>query len=57
VILGFAMIWHIWWLAILGLIGLVVSALSHAWSVDREMMIPAVEVAAFERARASGGGS
>jgi len=57
VILGFAMIWHIWWLAILGLIGLVVSALSHAWSVDREMMIPADEVAAFERARASGGGS
>jgi len=54
VIFGFAMIWHIWWLAILGLIGLVVSALSHAWSMEREMVIPADEIAAFERARAQG---
>jgi cytochrome o ubiquinol oxidase subunit 1 len=57
VIAGFALIWHIWWLAIIGLIGLAVTALSHAWSVDREMVIPADEVAAFERARVSGGGS
>jgi cytochrome o ubiquinol oxidase subunit 1 len=57
VIAGFALIWHIWWLAIIGLIGLVVSALSHAWSTEREMVIPADEIAAFERARASGGGS
>jgi cytochrome o ubiquinol oxidase subunit I len=57
VIVGFAMIWHIWWLAILGVIGLVVSALSHAWSMEREMVIPADEIAAFERARAAGGGS
>jgi cytochrome o ubiquinol oxidase subunit I len=57
VIAGFALIWQIWWLAIIGLIGLAVTALSHAWSVDREMVIPADEVAAFERARVSGGGS
>jgi cytochrome o ubiquinol oxidase subunit 1 len=57
VITGFALIWHIWWLVIIGLIGLAVTALSHAWSVDREMVIPADEIAAFERARASGGGS
>jgi cytochrome o ubiquinol oxidase subunit 1 len=57
VIAGFALIWHIWWLVIVGLIGLVVSALSHAWSMEREMVIPADEIAAFERARVSGGGS
>ena len=57
VIAGFALIWHIWWLAIIGLIGLALAALSHAWSMEREMVIPADEVAAFERARAPGGGT
>jgi cytochrome o ubiquinol oxidase subunit 1 len=54
VIAGFALIWHIWWLVIIGLIGLAVTALNHAWAVDREMVIPVDEVAAFERARAQG---
>jgi cytochrome o ubiquinol oxidase subunit 1 len=52
VVLGFAMIWHIWWMAIVGLLGFVVAALSHAWSMEREIVIPADEVAAFERTRA-----
>ncbi len=52
VVLGFAMIWHIWWMAIAGVLGFVIAALSHAWSMEREMVIPADEVAAFERARA-----
>jgi len=51
VIAGFALIWHIWWLAIIGVIGLAVAALSHAWSMQREMHIPAAEIAAFESAR------
>src|SRR5262249_41195998 len=54
VVFGFAMIWHIWWLAILALIGLRVSALSHSWSMERVMRLPADELAAFERARAQG---
>jgi len=61
VILGFSLIWHIWWLVIVGLIGMAGAGLSHAWSMDREMVIPADEVAAFERALAplqsTGGGS
>jgi cytochrome o ubiquinol oxidase subunit 1 len=58
VITGFSLIWHIWWLVILGLIGVAAAALSHAWSIEREMVIPADEIAAFERARAqqAGGG-
>jgi cytochrome o ubiquinol oxidase subunit I len=61
VILGFSLIWHIWWLVIVGLIGMAGAGLSHAWSMEREMVIPADEIAAFERARAPlqtrGGGS
>jgi cytochrome o ubiquinol oxidase subunit I len=61
VILGFSLIWHIWWLVIVGLLGMAGAAFSHAWRLEREMVIPADEVAAFERARAAlptrGGGS
>ena len=58
VILGFSLIWQIWWLVIVGLIGMAGAAVSHAWSMEREMAIPADEIAAFERARAQqpGGG-
>jgi cytochrome o ubiquinol oxidase subunit 1 len=51
VIAGFALVWHIWWMAILGLIGLTASALTHAWRVEREFEVTAEEVAATERAR------
>jgi cytochrome o ubiquinol oxidase subunit 1 len=54
VILGFALIWRIDWLAVIGLIGAIGVALRHAWQTDREVAIPADEVAAFERARAKG---
>jgi cytochrome o ubiquinol oxidase subunit 1 len=52
VILGFALIWRIYWLAALGLVGAVVAALVEAWRTDREVRVPAEEVAAFERAHA-----
>jgi cytochrome o ubiquinol oxidase subunit 1 len=48
---GFALVWHIWWLAIVGFIGVLVSALVHGWIIDREMHVPAGEIAAFEQAR------
>ena len=35
VVMGFALIWHIWWLAIVGLIGIIGAALVHAWRVRR----------------------
>jgi cytochrome o ubiquinol oxidase subunit 1 len=52
VILGFALIWHIWWLAIVGLLGLVVVGLAQAWRTDGEMHIPAGEVESADRAHA-----
>jgi cytochrome o ubiquinol oxidase subunit 1 len=50
---GFALVWHIWWLAVIGFIGVLVSSLVHGWIIDRELVVPASEVAAFERARSA----
>jgi cytochrome o ubiquinol oxidase subunit 1 len=51
VITGFALIWHIWWVVILGLLAAAVTILISGWSDDREREIPATEVAQMERAR------
>jgi cytochrome o ubiquinol oxidase subunit 1 len=50
VILGFALIWRIFWLAGLGLVAAVAVVLREAWKTDLEVRVPADEVAAFERA-------
>jgi cytochrome o ubiquinol oxidase subunit 1 len=47
VVLGFALIWHIWWLAIAGLLGALAVGLRQAWRTDTEIVIPAEQVAAF----------
>jgi cytochrome o ubiquinol oxidase subunit 1 len=52
VILGFALIWRIYWLAAVGLIGAVAAALWQFWKTDREIHVPAEAVAAFERTHA-----
>jgi cytochrome o ubiquinol oxidase subunit I len=52
VILGFALIWRIYWLAAVGLVGAVAVALVQSWRTDREVRVPAEEVAASERAHA-----
>jgi cytochrome o ubiquinol oxidase subunit I len=49
VILGFSLIWHIWWGAGFGLLGTMVVCLMQAWRVDGEVEIPAERVAAFEQ--------
>ena len=48
---GFALIWHIWWMAILGLLAIFVTVLVFGWSENREREIPANEMARMERAR------
>ncbi len=50
---GFALIWHIWWMAGIGVAGIVVTALVHAWRVEHEHEIPTEEIAALERTRAA----
>jgi cytochrome o ubiquinol oxidase subunit 1 len=52
VVLGFALIWHIWWMAVLGLIGALGVLLMQAWRTDTEVLIPAEEIARYEREHA-----
>jgi cytochrome o ubiquinol oxidase subunit 1 len=46
---GFAMIWHIWWLAVLSLIGAFATFVAFAWRDRSEYRIPAAEVARIDR--------
>ena len=55
VMLGFAAIWHIWWLVIIGLLAVVVTAAVFGWSEYREFELPAAEVARLDRPRLSPG--
>ena len=50
-IAGFAMIWHIWWLAVFGIAGITVTALAHAWRTETEVPVPAEDIARHERSR------
>jgi len=50
VVTGFSLIWHIWWLVILGLIGAYATFVVFAWRDHREIEIPAEEVARIDRA-------
>jgi len=51
VVTGFALIWHIWWMVLLGLLAAAVTMLVFGWSENREREIPANEIARMERAR------
>jgi cytochrome o ubiquinol oxidase subunit 1 len=48
---GVALIWYVWWLAALSLIGVVATAIHHSYNYDREFHIPMEEVASTEDAR------
>ncbi|MBV8798210.1 MAG: cbb3-type cytochrome c oxidase subunit I, partial [Alphaproteobacteria bacterium] len=47
---GFAVIWHIWWLVILGLVGAYATFVWFAWQDVYEVEIPAAEVERVARA-------
>ncbi|MFM2485894.1 cytochrome o ubiquinol oxidase subunit I [Celerinatantimonas yamalensis] len=49
-ILGFAMIWHIWWLAIVGLLGMIGSFLYRAYDDDKDYYVQPNEIEACESA-------
>ena len=48
---GFAVIWHIWWLATLGLIGAFVVFVWYSWQDEHEHIIPVEEVRKNARER------
>jgi len=49
VVTGFALIWHIWWMAGLGLVGAFLTILAFAFRREEEIEIPAAEIARFDR--------
>jgi cytochrome o ubiquinol oxidase subunit 1 len=51
---GFALIWHIWWLAIAGLVGAYATFVVFAWRDRDEHVIPADEVARIDRSHRAG---
>jgi len=48
-IMGFALIWHIWWMVLLGGIGAFATFVVFAWRDHDEYVIPAAEVARIDR--------
>jgi cytochrome o ubiquinol oxidase subunit 1 len=52
-VFGFAAIWRIGWLAVIGLLGLAAVTLMQAWRLESEEIVPAETVAAVERAHLS----
>ena len=50
VVIGFALIWHIWWIAGLGMLGALVTVLAFAFRDREEIEIPAEQIAEFDRA-------
>ena len=52
-VFGFAMIWYIWWLAILAALGMLVTVIARSFDDDIHYLIPAAEVERIENERFS----
>ncbi len=50
-VFGFAMIWHIWWLAIIGTLGILFAVIDRATDDDIHYIVPAAEVEQIENER------
>ena len=53
VVTGFALIWHIWWMAGLGAFGAFATALVFAFREQEEVEIPVSQIAQFDRAHST----
>ncbi len=47
-VMGFALVWHIWWLAAAGFIGSLAYGIFHTFNYDRDYHVPADEVRMIE---------
>ena len=50
-LIGFALIWHVWWLVVVGLVSLIATTIIHTFNYKRDFDIPAETVAETEAAR------
>lgn len=51
---GFGLIWHIWWLAIIGIVGIIVCMVVRLTDTDTEYTVTASEIATLEAKRVRG---
>jgi cytochrome o ubiquinol oxidase subunit 1 len=49
-VMGFALIWHIWWMVIAGVVGAFATFVVFAWRDEDEYVVPATEVERIDRA-------
>ena len=47
-VFGFAMIWHIWWLAIVGFAGMIVTWIAKSFDTDVDYYVQVPEIEAIE---------
>jgi cytochrome o ubiquinol oxidase subunit 1 len=50
-VMGFGMVWYMWWLAALAFAGLMAVSIAHTFNLNRDFFIPAEEVALTEAQR------
>lgn len=50
-VMGFALVWHIWWLAAASFVAVVAGAIYHTFNYKRDFHIPAATVIGVEDAR------
>ncbi|WP_370579612.1 cytochrome o ubiquinol oxidase subunit I [Snodgrassella alvi] len=50
-ICGFALIWHIWWMAIVGFTGMIISIIVKSFDTDVDYYVPVAEIEAIESKR------
>lgn len=50
-VFGFGMVWYIWWLAILGALGILLTIIARSMVDDAEYVIPAAEIERIEHER------
>ena len=48
-VMGFALIWHVWWLAALSFFASLAWGIGHTFNYNRDYYVPADEVADIER--------
>ncbi|CAN7531101.1 cytochrome o ubiquinol oxidase subunit I [Agrobacterium tumefaciens] len=51
VVLGFTLVWHIWWLAALSMLAIIAVSIAHTFNYNREYYIPASDVSTVEAER------
>lgn len=51
IVFGFAMVWHIWWLAIVAFAAMITVTIRHTFNYNRDFYIPADQVASVEARR------